>query len=113
MPIKARIDRLSTGIPTPIGIQVFGKYLGGMERLAKQIEAVVKTAPGIRTENALLLAYIFVDMRGRDIGNDLVDQVKCQPGCWITSTWTTAGKRRSSVARLKVVHPAPRTSTRR
>jgi hypothetical protein len=41
MPIKARIDRLSTGIPTPIGIQVFGKYLGGMERLAKQIEAVV------------------------------------------------------------------------
>ncbi|MDG0855861.1 efflux RND transporter permease subunit [Roseateles puraquae] len=46
MPIKARIDMLSTGIRTPIGIKVFGKDLGEMERLAKQIEAVVKTVPG-------------------------------------------------------------------
>lgn len=46
MPIKARIDMLSTGIRTPIGIKVFGKDLAGMERLAKQIEAVVKTVPG-------------------------------------------------------------------
>ncbi|GAB3758874.1 CusA/CzcA family heavy metal efflux RND transporter [Ramlibacter monticola] len=46
MPIKARIDMLSTGIRTPIGIKVFGKDLGEMERLAKQIEAVVKTIPG-------------------------------------------------------------------
>jgi Cu(I)/Ag(I) efflux system membrane protein CusA/SilA len=46
MPIKARIDMLSTGIRTPIGIKVFGKDLGEMERLAKQIETVVKTVPG-------------------------------------------------------------------
>jgi len=46
MPIKARIDMLSTGIRTPIGIKVFGKDLGEMEKLAKQIEAVVKTVPG-------------------------------------------------------------------
>ena len=46
MPIKARIDMLSTGIRTPIGIKVFGKDLGEMERLAKEIEAVVKTVPG-------------------------------------------------------------------
>jgi Cu(I)/Ag(I) efflux system membrane protein CusA/SilA len=46
MPIKARIDMLSTGIRTPIGIKVFGKDLAEMERLAKQIEAVVKTVPG-------------------------------------------------------------------
>ncbi len=46
MPIKARIDMLSTGIRTPIGIKVFGKNLDEMERLAKQIEAVVKKVPG-------------------------------------------------------------------
>ncbi len=46
MPIRARLDMLSTGIRTPIGIKVFGKDLGEMERLAKQIESVVKTVPG-------------------------------------------------------------------
>jgi Cu(I)/Ag(I) efflux system membrane protein CusA/SilA len=46
MPIKARIDMLSTGIRTPIGIKVFGKDLDEMEKLAKTIEAVVKTVPG-------------------------------------------------------------------
>jgi Cu(I)/Ag(I) efflux system membrane protein CusA/SilA len=46
MPIKARIDMLSTGIRTPIGIKVFGKDLDEMEKLARQIEAVVKTVPG-------------------------------------------------------------------
>ena len=46
MPIRARIDMLSTGIRTPIGIKVFGKDLNEMERLAKAIESVVKTVPG-------------------------------------------------------------------
>ncbi|MBS4098931.1 MAG: efflux RND transporter permease subunit [Sulfuricella sp.] len=46
MPIKARIDMLSTGIRTPIGIKVFGKDLGEMEKLAKEIEAAVRSVPG-------------------------------------------------------------------
>ena len=46
MPIKARIDMLSTGIRTPIGIKVFGKDLAEMEKLATQIEKAVKTVPG-------------------------------------------------------------------
>jgi Cu(I)/Ag(I) efflux system membrane protein CusA/SilA len=46
MPIKARIDMLSTGIRTPIGIKVYGKNLEEMELVAKQIEAVVKKIPG-------------------------------------------------------------------
>ncbi len=46
MPIKARIDMLSTGIRTPIGIKVFGKDLETMERLAREIETVVKAVPG-------------------------------------------------------------------
>ena len=46
MPIKARTDMLATGIRTPIGIKVFGTDLGEMERLAKEIEAAVRTVPG-------------------------------------------------------------------
>ncbi|MDP2793575.1 MAG: CusA/CzcA family heavy metal efflux RND transporter [Sulfurisoma sp.] len=46
MPIKARIDMLSTGIRTPVGIKVFGKNLEEMERLAREIETVVKAVPG-------------------------------------------------------------------
>ncbi len=46
MPIKARIDMLSTGIRTPIGVKVFGKDLAEIARLSRQIEAVLKTVPG-------------------------------------------------------------------
>ncbi|WP_374246071.1 efflux RND transporter permease subunit [Zoogloea sp.] len=46
MPIKARTDMLSTGIRTPIGIKVFGTDLDELERLAKQIEGVVRAVPG-------------------------------------------------------------------
>ncbi|HNE17032.1 MAG TPA: CusA/CzcA family heavy metal efflux RND transporter, partial [Rhodocyclaceae bacterium] len=46
MPIKARTDMLATGIRTPIGIKVFGRDLDEMERLAKDIETVVRQVPG-------------------------------------------------------------------
>ena len=46
MPIKARIDMLSTGIRTPVGVKVFGKDLGEIEKLARQIEQAVKDVPG-------------------------------------------------------------------
>ncbi|WP_313605284.1 efflux RND transporter permease subunit [Rhizobium sp.] len=46
MPIRARIDMLSTGIRTPVGVKVFGTDLKEMEKLAKQVEAVLKTVPG-------------------------------------------------------------------
>ncbi|MDO8604953.1 MAG: efflux RND transporter permease subunit, partial [Phaeospirillum sp.] len=46
MPLRARIDMLSTGIRTPIGIKVFGKDLDEMEKIARQIEAVVRNVPG-------------------------------------------------------------------
>jgi len=46
MPIKARIDMLSTGIRTPVGIKVIGSDLGEMEKLARKIEAAVRTVPG-------------------------------------------------------------------
>jgi Cu(I)/Ag(I) efflux system membrane protein CusA/SilA len=46
MPIRARIDMLSTGIRTPVGVKVFGTDLAEMERLARQIEQVLRTVRG-------------------------------------------------------------------
>jgi Cu(I)/Ag(I) efflux system membrane protein CusA/SilA len=46
MPIKARIDMLSTGIRTPVGVKVLGTDLAQIEKLARQIEAVIRTVPG-------------------------------------------------------------------
>jgi Cu(I)/Ag(I) efflux system membrane protein CusA/SilA len=46
MPIKARIDMLSTGIRTPVGVKVFGTDLVEMEKIARQIETVLRTVPG-------------------------------------------------------------------
>ncbi|MDE2332389.1 MAG: efflux RND transporter permease subunit, partial [Bradyrhizobium sp.] len=46
MPIKARIDMLSTGIRTPVGVKVIGTDLVEIDRLAKQIEQVLKAVPG-------------------------------------------------------------------
>jgi Cu(I)/Ag(I) efflux system membrane protein CusA/SilA len=46
MPIRARIDMLSTGIRTPVGVKVYGNDLTEIDRLSKQIEAVVRKEPG-------------------------------------------------------------------
>ena len=46
MPIRARIDMLSTGIRTPIGIKVFGSDLAQMEKVAREVETVVRNVPG-------------------------------------------------------------------
>jgi Cu(I)/Ag(I) efflux system membrane protein CusA/SilA len=46
MPIKTRIDMLATGIKTPVGIKVAGASLPELEKIASQIEAVVKQVPG-------------------------------------------------------------------
>ncbi|MCK5375790.1 MAG: efflux RND transporter permease subunit [Acidobacteria bacterium] len=46
MPIKTRIDMLSTGIKTPVGIKVGGPDLAELERIAREVEALVKPLPG-------------------------------------------------------------------
>jgi len=46
MPIRARIDMLSTGIRTPVGIKVYGNNLTEMAKVAREVEAVVRTVPG-------------------------------------------------------------------
>jgi len=46
MPIKARIDMLSTGIRTPVGVEVIGKDLVEMEKIAREVEKALKTVHG-------------------------------------------------------------------
>jgi Cu(I)/Ag(I) efflux system membrane protein CusA/SilA len=46
MPIKTRIDMLSTGIKTPVGIKIMGPDLSVLSDLGAEIEAVMRTVPG-------------------------------------------------------------------
>jgi len=46
MPIKTRIDMLSTGIKTPVGIKLLGADLNVLAKLAEDIEAELRTVPG-------------------------------------------------------------------
>lgn len=45
-PIKTRIDMLSTGIKTPIGIKISGDDLAQIQKIGKQVEATVSKVPG-------------------------------------------------------------------
>ena len=45
MPIKTRIDMLSTGIKTPVGIKISGPDLEVLERIGKEIEGILKKLP--------------------------------------------------------------------
>ncbi len=49
MPIKARIDMLSTGIRTPIGIKVYGSDLAEIEKIGVQIERLLTGMKGTRS----------------------------------------------------------------
>jgi Cu(I)/Ag(I) efflux system membrane protein CusA/SilA len=46
MPIKTRIDMLATGIKTPVGIKVAGANLAELERIAGQIEGIIRRVDG-------------------------------------------------------------------
>lgn len=51
-PIRNRIDMLSTGIKSPVGIKIAGPDLNVIERIGKQVEAIVKEVPGTRSAYA-------------------------------------------------------------
>jgi len=46
MPIKARIDMLTTGVRTPLGIKVLGSDLGTIQQIGEEIEMALKNVPG-------------------------------------------------------------------
>ncbi|WP_454727800.1 efflux RND transporter permease subunit [Cupriavidus ulmosensis] len=81
--------------PQAIATQVLIPTMSGAMVPLGQVAKVtlLKAPPGIRTENALLSAYVFVDIRDRDIGGYVTDaqkavreQVKFPPGYY--ATWS-------------------------
>ena len=63
MPIKARIDMLSTGIRTPIGVKVFGPDLEQIAKIDEQLERTLRTLPNTRSVYAEReLGGFFVDV---------------------------------------------------
>jgi Cu(I)/Ag(I) efflux system membrane protein CusA/SilA len=105
MPIRARIDMLSTGIRTPVGIKVFGSSLEEMERVAREIETVVRRVPGAASAYAeRLTGGLYLDIEpdraqlaryGMNVG-DLMDTVATALG-GETVTTTVEGRNRFGV----------------
>lgn len=68
MPIKTRIDMISTGIKTPLGIKVTGQDLSVIQKVGEEIEKVIKTVPGTRSVFSERVAggrYVNVDVKRR------------------------------------------------
>jgi Cu(I)/Ag(I) efflux system membrane protein CusA/SilA len=49
MPIKNRVDMLSTGIRTPVGIKIFGSDVSEVQRIGSELETILRTVPGTRS----------------------------------------------------------------
>jgi len=49
MPIKNRLDMLSTGIRTPVGVKILGADLTVIEKIGTQLEGILKEVPGTRS----------------------------------------------------------------
>jgi Cu(I)/Ag(I) efflux system membrane protein CusA/SilA len=68
MPIKARIDMLTTGIRTPVGIKIFGADLSQIETIGARLEEILRTVPGTRSvfaERAAGGYFVDVDLDRR------------------------------------------------
>ena len=48
MPVKARIDMLTTGVRTPVGVKIYGSDTNTIERLGTEVERVLARVPGTR-----------------------------------------------------------------
>ena len=106
MPIKARIDMLATGIRTPVGVKVIGQDLVIIEKLAREIESVIKTVPGTSSAFAeRIIGGYYLDIEpdrreiaryGLRIGD--VQQVVASALGAETITTTVEGRERYSVS---------------
>jgi Cu(I)/Ag(I) efflux system membrane protein CusA/SilA len=105
MPIKTRIDMLSTGIKTPVGIKVSGPDLKVLERIAGDIEQTVKQLPETLSafgDKAAGGYYLDFDIRreeaaryGLTVG-DIQDVIQTAIG-GMNVTWTVEGLERYPV----------------
>ncbi|MBX4956172.1 efflux RND transporter permease subunit [Rhizobium lentis] len=106
MPIRARIDMLSTGIRTPVGVKIYGTDLGEMEKLARQIESVLKTIPGTSSAYAERIIggyYLDIVPNRAALGrygltvNDVQDVISMALGSEVVTS-TVEGRERYGVA---------------
>ncbi len=71
MPIKNRIDMLTTGVRTPVGIKVFGADLAEIETIGRRLEAILQGVPGTRSAYGERVAggyFVDFDLKRREIG---------------------------------------------
>jgi copper/silver efflux system protein len=111
--VTVRYPREMRDDPQAIGRNLLVPVPGGAMVPLAQLAAlrVVQGPPGIRTENGLLSAYVFVDMRGRDLGGYVAEaqravaaQVTLPPGTYLT--WSGQFEYlQHAIARLKIVIP--------
>jgi Cu(I)/Ag(I) efflux system membrane protein CusA/SilA len=102
MPIKTRIDMLSTGIKTPVGIKIGGPDLMELERIGKEVEAIVKPLPGTLSayaERVMGGSYLDFDVNreeaaryGLNVG-DVLDVIQSAIG-GMNVSWTVEGLER-------------------
>jgi Cu(I)/Ag(I) efflux system membrane protein CusA/SilA len=70
MPIKTRVDMLSTGIRTAVGVKIAGPDLNELQRVAEQVEGVLRTVPGTASAYAeRVVAGNYLDL---DIDRDRI-----------------------------------------
>jgi Cu(I)/Ag(I) efflux system membrane protein CusA/SilA len=71
MPIKTRVDMLTTGMRTPVGVKIFGSNLDAIEKAGKSVEALLREVPGTRSalyERTLGGTYVDVVPRRETLG---------------------------------------------
>ena len=105
MPIKGRIDMLSTGIRTPVGVKVFGPDLVEVDRILSQVEATLGRVAGTRSAFAERVAqgyYLDFDIKRAAIARyglsvmDVEDTITAAVG-GANVTQTIEGRRRFPV----------------
>jgi Cu(I)/Ag(I) efflux system membrane protein CusA/SilA len=111
--VNIRYPRELRGTPEQIAREVLVPTMDGAMIPLGQLAriSIGKGAPAIRTENALLSAYIYVDIRDRDIGSYVADarravaeQVKFPPGYYATWSGQFEYMERAA-AKMKIVIP--------
>ncbi|MDP2760556.1 MAG: efflux RND transporter permease subunit [Sideroxyarcus sp.] len=111
--VNVRYPRELRGTPEQIAREVLVPGMNGAMIPLGQLAGVTisKGAPAIRTENALLSAYIYVDIRDRDIGSyvaearqAVAEQVQFPPGYYATWSGQFEYMERAA-AKMKIVIP--------
>ncbi|RHX93547.1 CusA/CzcA family heavy metal efflux RND transporter [Leptospira yasudae] len=105
MPIKARIDMLSTGMRTPVGIKILGSSLEEIERIGVEIESLLKTLPDTRSAFAERTAggyYLDIELKRPNLARynisvDSAQQIVVSAIGGESITQTIEGRERFSV----------------